>query len=145
MFWKFTKPVLFMLFAFRPWLKTKVTSGLPNTTDRKRLLELTDLCASWYLTTWLDDDDDDIRIDDVPGTCGINLLVMTTQSCLLSECKIHFYWMSGTVALTTLQERPLHQFAWRFSNRLCPYQEGREIINFTQARRKSLSAHCFLN
>lgn len=144
MFWKFTMPVLFMLFAFRPWLKIKVTSGLPNTTDRKRLLELTDLCASWYLTTPLDDDDD-VRIDDVPGTCSINLLVMTTQSCLLSECKMYFYWMSGTVALTTLQERLFISSPDVFPIDFVPIEKEGKKINFPQVRRKSLSAHCFLN
>lgn len=42
MYWIFTVPVLFLLlnFFFRLWLKIKVTSGLPKTTDKKLLHEM---------------------------------------------------------------------------------------------------------
>lgn len=33
------------LYIFRPWLKIRVTSGLPNTTDRKLPLELLELAS----------------------------------------------------------------------------------------------------
>lgn len=41
-YWIVTVPLHFLLLnlSFRPWLKIKATSGLPNTTDRKLLREM---------------------------------------------------------------------------------------------------------
>lgn len=39
-------------YAFRPWLKIKVTSGLPNTTDRKLQHEM----KGQFLTSSYDDE-----------------------------------------------------------------------------------------